>query len=261
MSKSLRQLKLDQALGISRINVNQLARVHHDKLKSPLEARGVQDINPHPHRQETKDLGTMGPTKGNCGLRVARICFTCGETSHLFRKCPITTGQTKGPPRKKVCCSCGGEGHQSSHCPSNCPNYEEDHPPGNCPTSNATCYLCESPDHVPAKCPMDFVVTSFSKIQKGSFQLAVQTSRDKGIKKSRLPQDNPNPRRQEPTNSKNKKRYRPNVSCYECGEVGHYSMDCPKRKQLLSTDKAPGKNSKDVQRSRHPGTGSSPISN
>jgi hypothetical protein len=100
------------------------------------------------------------------------ICYACGETCHVGRLCPNKKVSSLDHLKKKACSRCGEEGHQASQCPGNCPNCEENHPFGECPTSHITCFQCESSTHVPANCPINYLVSAISKIQPNNFQLA-----------------------------------------------------------------------------------------
>jgi hypothetical protein len=103
------------------------------------------------------------------------ICFSCGDQYHMSRNCPTNSIANMKNLEKKACSHCGEEGHPANKCPGNCPNCGAIHSIKDCTTRLVSCYLCESNDHTPNKCPMDFLVTSIASIQQGSFCIASQT--------------------------------------------------------------------------------------
>ena len=110
-------------------------------------------------------------------IREQRWCYTCDERGHMTRKCPLRYIIKKKPPQGKACSQCGRGGHQASQCPDSCPNCFHFHPPGKCPTASVTCYLCEGNDHVPAKCPLEFLVDAVNKAHEKIAQDAIHDPR------------------------------------------------------------------------------------
>jgi hypothetical protein len=145
------------------------------------------------------------------------ICYACGETCHVARLCPNKKVSSLDHLKKKACSRCGEEGHQASQCPGNCPNCEDNHPFGECPTSHITCFQCESSTHVPANCPINYLVSAISKIQPNNFQLAAHVVQASKKHEDLIQQQ------------------KVNIVCWECGIKGHYSNECPKKLNLAPT--------------------------
>jgi hypothetical protein len=121
--------------------------------------------------QATSNLHKF-PMKRKGGIHTQQICYACGEAQHVALQCQSPKIANLDHLKKKACRRCGEEGHPASQCPGNCPNCEDKHPLGGCPTSHITCFQCESSTHVPANCPINYLVSAISKIQPNNFQLA-----------------------------------------------------------------------------------------
>src|SRR3954462_8816825 len=125
----------------------------------------------------------------------------------------------------QACNICGDKDHTSKEHEDQCPNCEEKHPTDQCPTSQATCFLCEGNNHVPIQCPIYSIVQQ--RKQGGVQQQFVNphegttsTKKDEGKVKT--------------MHHKAKSKVTTKC-CYSCGEEGHISSNCPKKRERFPT--------------------------
>src|SRR3954467_5083976 len=125
----------------------------------------------------------------------------------------------------QACNICGDKDHTSKEHEDQCPNCEEKHPTNQFPTSQATCFLCEGNNHVPIQCPIYSIVQQ--RKQGGVHQQFVNphegitsTKKDEGKVKT--------------MHHKSKSKVTTKC-CYSCGEEGHISSNCPKKRERFPT--------------------------
>jgi cellular nucleic acid-binding protein len=127
---------------------------------------------------------------------------------------------------RRACKICGEIGHTSKECCEQCPHCDTSHPNGECPVTHVSCFLCEGTTHVPAQCHL------FPKVQRmnqqakdGICQSIGKIHDDTGIKikgESEV-------KLHETTLAFTTK------CCYTCGEEGHISSNCTRKRERLPT--------------------------
>jgi len=136
---------------------------------------------------------------------------------------PATQGDApKEPGHYRIC---GHIGHTCKEHQEECLHCDESHPAGECPTSEVTCFLCEGNDHVPAQCRLYPMVPQVNQQVKDGLHQALNEPHEDTRSKSK-----------DEARSKSQKSlpYITTKCCYSCGEEGHFSRDCSKKRRRFT---------------------------
>ena len=125
----------------------------------------------------------------------------------------------------QACNICGDMDHTSKEHEDQCPNCEEKHPTKQCPTFQVTCFICEGNDHVPIQCPIYPIVQQMK--QDGMHQMFGNLH--KGTNSTKKDEGKVRTMPHKATSKVTTK------CCYSCGEEGHISSDCPKKREIFPT--------------------------
>jgi hypothetical protein len=123
-----------------------------------------------------------------------------------------------------ACKICGEIGHTSNGCCEQCPYCNMSHPVGECSMAHVTCFLCDGINHVPNECKFYSTVQRMNQRAKdGLYQQQERTPVD-GRSKVKL-----GIKVMEKTLDTTTK------CCHSCGEDGHLSRNCSKKRERFPT--------------------------
>jgi predicted Zn-ribbon and HTH transcriptional regulator/DNA-directed RNA polymerase subunit N (RpoN/RPB10) len=123
--------------------------------------------------------------------------------------------------KPKACKTCGEIGHTSKECTDEWPHGHTRHPVREYPTNQISCFLCEATNHVPTQCQLYPVVQEVSQQAKKRMQqnlmeyVEVQGNKEENKRDTR------------------------HITCFTCGERGHYSWDCKEKRIGQDTEQNP----------------------
>ncbi|VAI12833.1 unnamed protein product [Triticum turgidum subsp. durum] len=153
------------------------------------------------------------------------ICTLCSKNGHWSISC---CQQNKSENR--ACTRCGEIGHSTStHGLLSCSSCDEYHPHGECRLSKVKCFICESQDHYPAQCPLNWVLNAAFQDQRENFQAALWLALSKQVNtlsKRTCHQVSPIARAY---------NLRPRI-CFTCREEGHVAFYCPQKRRSILPD-------------------------
>ncbi|XBH89357.1 hypothetical protein VPH35_081280 [Triticum aestivum] len=153
------------------------------------------------------------------------ICTLCSKNGHWSISC---CQQNKSENR--ACTLCGEIGHSTStHGLLSCSSCDEYHPHGECRLSKVKCFICESQDHYPAQCPLNWVLNAAFQDQRENFQAALWLALSKQVNtlsKRTCHQVSPIARAY---------NLRPRI-CFTCREEGHVAFYCPQKRRSILPD-------------------------
>ncbi|KAK6929301.1 Zinc finger, CCHC-type [Dillenia turbinata] len=157
-------------------------------------------VEPHPKSVPTSENADAGGTSSKSGKNRRKDCYECGERGHISSECPkkqAADAKSADPYPKSVPAS---ENTDVDGTSSNIGKKNK----------NRTCYDGGERGHMSSECPKKEVADTKSADPSPESDLTIENA-DAGQ-----------------MNSKNGKKNK-NRTCYECGERGHISSECPKK--------------------------------
>uniref|UniRef100_A0A453JMF5 CCHC-type domain-containing protein n=1 Tax=Aegilops tauschii subsp. strangulata TaxID=200361 RepID=A0A453JMF5_AEGTS len=150
------------------------------------------------------------------------ICTVCSKNGHWSISC---CQQNKS--QNRACTRCGEIGHSTStHGLLSCSSCDEYHPHGECRLSKVKCFICESQDHYPAQCPLNWVLNAAFQDQRENFQAALWLALSKQV-------NTLSKRTCSPIAREYNLRTR---ICFTCREEGHVAFYCPQKRRSILLD-------------------------